>query len=1119
MKLHVVFVFLLVSLITAAALLLVPGEDDLGQMYFRDKQYAEAEAALEAQLAEGNWTSFVVTPLVKLHLQAGDVDAAIAVMERYTDRRPRDVAALERLATYYRYAQRYTDFRLTLERVRAIDSTPPLLRTLSALYNRAGRLDAQVDAMAELVARGWATKQEALGLSYIQVALGRFDAAVETLDRLARLSPRAVNADVTNLRVFALAAGGDTAVAARTARAWIAGGGTLKTAMQHAIYLEQFGRPDLALDVLARFDALAGVSPDLLSQVARLLRATGAPEAARLRLTRLYDQGRLEPWMVETLMDLALTTGHLDQALSILAGAAPPALIPDWMVASLIEKALLDGRPAFLERLLAHLDAADLEPVPLLAARLMHAVGRPAMARQWAMTAHAHWRDLSGDQQLALASLLGAIGDDAASLAMFRQVAAQPSPPPDVWPGLSWAYVRQGRVAEGLADFRQRGAATGADPDMTLGWLVLAVNAGRTDVVADWVQSDAFGRLDVATLERIRTLGGEAGSWRLHLAAGERLVAVRDSPEDRAELTVAMAMAAVTRPDLAALRPFILARPDTAAGLAALADPAPRLAATLARTLGVAVPAPAARGLSPEAREAVAAAEAAVLGDPSAAAEAAAAVLGGLRPLLPNAEPALAAAYASAVVVATRADQPPAVVARRTAERRVAADDPARAEQWLATLARLGGLETAAPRLERLARREPDRWLYPYLEILAELGRSEEITRFLLAELERPDLSTEQREARLYALLDKGDPAAAGSRLRDMAVRQGPPWSDIYAEQLRRSGQTQALARFWRARAARPDLGAPERAQLAYKLLEIGDKAAAEPLFRRLAEGAPPTADAVSNLLYLWGPRPRADELAWLEQRARAAGADDLGGWLAHLVDRGAAGRALALLDDRPDALADPAVLDVAVRAAERDGDGMALRRFLALSLDPSQPVALDADALLGHARIALWRGLPRLAQAGFQTVLNRRPNDAEALAGLGKAAYAAEDWRAAQAALGQVMRGGGADWESTLYYADVLRRSGGERAARAYDARALAALDRVEDGDSLAIQRTRAMLLARLGRTEEAERLYTRLIALHPGDVTLRTAYANSLLDRGEIARAEAVLDGPRLRTSQVAR
>ena len=114
--------------------------------------------------------------------------------------------------------------------------------------------------------------------------------------------------------------------------------------------------------------------------------------------------------------------------------------------------------------------------------------------------------------------------------------------------------------------------------------------------------------------------------------------------------------------------------------------------------------------------------------------------------------------------------------------------------------------------------------------------------------------------------------------LRNLAEQDPEHWLWAFGNAATAVGRRADLLALWAELSRRPGLSPDLRRQLGFRLLDAGDKRAAELALRALAVAAPPTSRDVRQLLFLWGPRPAAEQLDWLERaRARPAGRT---GWL-----------------------------------------------------------------------------------------------------------------------------------------------------------------------------------------------------------------------------------------------
>lgn len=93
------------------------------------------------------------------------------------------------------------------------------------------------------------------------------------------------------------------------------------------------------------------------------------------------------------------------------------------------------------------------------------------------------------------------------------------------------------------------------------------------------------------------------------------------------------------------------------------------------------------------------------------------------------------------------------------------------------------------------------------------------------------------------------------------------------------------LQKFMQTIEARGKLTKEYLLDFAYTYLDVlGDFKKAAHLFWIASENASPKSDEVQTLIYLWGPKPSCNEIAWVEKRALSANHDDLGLWLQHLI-------------------------------------------------------------------------------------------------------------------------------------------------------------------------------------------------------------------------------------------
>ncbi|MBM3791831.1 MAG: hypothetical protein FJW35_15970 [Acidobacteria bacterium] len=406
-----------------------------------------------------------------------------------------------------------------------------------------------------------------------------------------------------------------------------------------------------------------------------------------------------------------------------------------------------------------------------------------------------------------------------------------------------------------------------------------------------------------------------------------------------------------------------------------------------------------------------------------------------------------------------------------------------------------------------LARRRGGFWFHVYLDAAKKAGRKSELVDFLKAELGRPDLSVESREERLYALFDLSALDAALPFVRRFAETQGGDWVPAYEDTLRRLNRRTELIASWEARARRPDIPENEKRDIAYRALEAGQKQLAESIFMELARTRGPDSPDVLDLLFLWGPRPGADACEWMAERAAAAGPAERARWMHHLINAGAAQRAVLLgRDSLPQPGADGPLLEAYLEALVAARDTAALEGLLRREI----PATVRKTSLQSLARAALSANLVPGARSAYERILALGEHDAESLRQLGAFAFFESNYSGAKHHLSRYFAAGAGDCESHYYFGEILRRERKPVEAELHYLRALELLERRPGGDAF-LRALQAKLLMRLGRRAESLAEIDALVRDNPQDEELRADLAGLLLDEGLAAEAQKLLSRSR--------
>jgi tetratricopeptide (TPR) repeat protein len=302
-------------------------------------------------------------------------------------------------------------------------------------------------------------------------------------------------------------------------------------------------------------------------------------------------------------------------------------------------------------------------------------------------------------------------------------------------------------------------------------------------------------------------------------------------------------------------------------------------------------------------------------------------------------------------------------------------------------------------------------------------------------------------------------------------------------------------------------LRASLRSQLAFALLEVDEKAAAERTFRSLAATTGPHDPATQRLLYLWGPRPTHPQLDWLESRALKATGEERATWMRLLTERGAAGRALEVYrqTEWPPSDGDD-VVKACLDALVAGGD----RALLIGTLAELASRTRSGDILARLAQQAAAVGDAMLERQLLEAALSAGNREPALRRALGLSAYRARDFRAAEQHLMAFNERTGGDPDTYRALGEVRLQRNDSAGAKVSFEQALLGLERRLD-TSYSGRLAKAGLLYRLRRPLEAQRLYAELLAERPNDENARADYAAMLIEGGEPRLARTVLEARR--------
>jgi hypothetical protein len=414
----------------------------------------------------------------------------------------------------------------------------------------------------------------------------------------------------------------------------------------------------------------------------------------------------------------------------------------------------------------------------------------------------------------------------------------------------------------------------------------------------------------------------------------------------------------------------------------------------------------------------------------------------------------------------------------------------------------LGADAQALPYLKRFARERKGAWLYAFADAADRVGAGgrDQFADFLEAELRRRDLSDMEVDERV-ALFYARYPQRAVTSLSARAIARGGASASVHIDAMIKLGQKTQATELMTQLAANSRLPVTERRGYAYRLLETGARKPAEAAYREIAATEPPDGPDMRQLLFLWGPRPGAGALDWIEGRYRAAKTpQDRRAWIGHLASLGGAGRAVAVIE--AEGLAGmPEMREPYIAALAELNDPAKL----GAALSDAVRVERDPDQLVRYGQLAEYRRQPQAAAQAWAAVLAVDPNHPLALKQAGAIAFAAGRLDEAEKHFNHLLSAQQGDFETNQLYAELLtaRKKPG---AETYYRRALdqlAGTPKRTEASYLAEARIRARIKDPAGVTA----VFDKLLKENPASPGLRAEYADLLIKAGRPDLALTVL------------
>jgi tetratricopeptide (TPR) repeat protein len=370
---------------------LLPREQELRVMYMKGQRYEQARAEFENQLARGDLSVSIVMPLKDLYVHFGEIDKAVALLERFVKDHPDNVSALRVLAKLYGDSMRPAEQIATLETLHRLHPGEKALRELVALYDLHGPYEKKIAAFDILVRDYGAGHKETLEVAFHHASHGRHKQA---LDILSKPGVHDLSLEVEELRAGLMLEIGDREKARVTAVKWLRYNYDAASLERFLHLFQNRGEDGEALKILNNFEEKITGEPKLLLLRAELEMEQGQNDRAIAQIRDLSREGRLSGEEFAGLLTRAVSAQKGGFALRLASEAAPEKLA-DKTLASIAETALREGQPEVMKPLLVKYGDGALSSRPVLAGHLQGRLASAAGAGLPASSLKNWQRDLS----------------------------------------------------------------------------------------------------------------------------------------------------------------------------------------------------------------------------------------------------------------------------------------------------------------------------------------------------------------------------------------------------------------------------------------------------------------------------------------------------------------------------------------------------------------------------------------------------------------------------------------------------------------------------------------------------------------------------------------------------
>jgi predicted Zn-dependent protease len=439
----------------AVGVYLVPRGGELATIYYRSDRFDEARRILEHEMRDGDISATNVHYALQTYIRLGDVDRAIALLERYKSANVADVRALRILSNLYRDVGRVAQYRLSLERLEELAPSTEQRIELVRVYRAAGLYDQWFAMLDRLVMQNVAPAEDYMTVAMLKASRGDREGALRVLVLLVERHPRSVRISADQLRVNL------ELDAARPDKAMEAAQDSIKripeasTAVTFAELFVRRERPALALQLLEPFADRARDDIAFARVLVSIEITQGRAASALKRLEALDAAGKLTPSDRNFLIAATLATAKWDAAKAAFERIEFAAL---WQnsIELMAREGISRNDHALLKSIAARITPEFREAFPITAAEIALTLGDRAGAKRLADEANRR-EALSGGERIALATVYVRLDETDQAKRLLASLTGEPQVPEFLAVDLAGLYLKLGLAADGLAYFDKAG--------------------------------------------------------------------------------------------------------------------------------------------------------------------------------------------------------------------------------------------------------------------------------------------------------------------------------------------------------------------------------------------------------------------------------------------------------------------------------------------------------------------------------------------------------------------------------------------------------------------------------------------------------------------------------------